>query len=345
MKAVFVFPGTFCPPTYGHVEIAKKASAICGEVLIVCSLNEDKEKIWFTQEECKEMWKTYGLCKDIKVKTFGELKGKEYAKKAPVVMIRGIRDEKDLDYEKKVLLMNHKNLGIKNFLFILSDENLRHISSTEVREFAQNLDFLKLASRVSPLVVTKLLEKALNIKNLFLVVGKPGSGKTTFLKMLAEKNSKNVVIETDLFNHQLRPLLEEKFGKDANLADVAIRRPDELKQVIGLPWLELLRKALRSVPAGSNIFLEIPYALQEDKLAFKYFGGKMIYIGCDGNQNILRVAGRGTPQSLEFIEKIPGKSETMEIARKHNLALVCIDSNGSLADLREEAIKFNEEVR
>src|SRR3989338_6840100 len=98
METLFIFPGSFGPPTYGHLEIAKKVVGICGKLLIVCSVNQDKESAWFSQEECKEMWKTYGLCPGITIKTFDELKGD--AGKFQVVMVRGIRDERDLDYEK-----------------------------------------------------------------------------------------------------------------------------------------------------------------------------------------------------------------------------------------------------
>jgi len=343
MKTRFVYPGSFCPPTYGHAAIAKKAAELFGEVTVICSENPDKKEAWFTPEECKAMWQTYDLCPQIKVVTFAnpDPQGKE---KTNTVMIRGIRDDRDLDYEKDVVLFNKKHYGIMNYVYILSEDAFKNISSTSARKAAEELDLQTLGRQVSPMVVSKMLEKALGIKNLFMVVGKAGSGKSTFLKMLAKENSENVFINTDECTHKLRPLLEQAFGK-MDLVDIAINHNEELKKVIGGPWLELVKKELQVVPRDANVFLEVPYGLQPDKMAFKLFGGKVIYVGCENNeQNRQRIIGRGTPTIVKFIDKIPGKTETLEIAKKYKLAVECIDTSGTLNDLKKEIMRFREVI-
>ena len=274
MRPIFIYPGSFCPPTYGHAEIAKRTANLFRKITVICSSNPEKESLWFSPEECKQMWQTYELCPGIAVKTFSEFT-ETNIEINELVMIRGIRDNRDLDYEKNVVVFNRENFGIVNYLYVISDKGFRHISSTSARELAGRLDLLELGEQVSPLVVTRMLEKVLNIRNLYMVVGKPGSGKSTFLRMLCEKNPENVFINTDSFSFQLRPLLEEAFG-NVDLVDIAINRSEELKEVIGKPWLELTKKSLRSVPRNSNVFLEIPYGFQEDKMFFRFFGGKII---------------------------------------------------------------------
>jgi len=342
MKPVFVYPGTFCPPTYGHLVIVRKAAKLFPrEVLnIVCSSNPGKKDPIFSDKECADLWGRYDLPKNAAVWTFGEFLEEEKNRQA-IIMIRGIRNEEDLDYEKSVVLLNQKHFGIKNYLYIMSDCLHQNISSSRARQAAQELDLIELSSLVSPVVISGLLEKTLRIKNLFMVVGRPGSGKSTFLRILSEDNPENVFINTDLFNDQLRPLLQEVFGT-ADLIDIAINRREEMNRIIKAPWLELIKKALKTVPENSNVFLEIPYGLQKDKTAFRFLGGNIIYIGCQNRkQNEQRIKRRGDTRLVRFINAIPGKKETIQIAKKHRLSLICIDSSCTLDDLRKKARDLN----
>ena len=64
MNNLFIYPGSFDPPTYGHFHIVKKFVDIYNLPLtIVCSENPDKQDGWFTTDEVKAMWKTYDLPK------------------------------------------------------------------------------------------------------------------------------------------------------------------------------------------------------------------------------------------------------------------------------------------
>ena len=338
IKPVYVFPGTFCPPDIGHLYIVKKALTFLPEVTIVCSVNPHKKNCWFTPQQCKEMWHTYHLPEHVTVTTLAEIEKSIHGEE--LVMIRGIRDEKDLDEEKNVVFLNVEKYGITKFLYLVDEKSHKYISGTRNRALAEDLQLEELGKYVSPLVLSAMIEKVLHIRNVFMVVGKPGAGKSTFLKMLADQNPRNIIINTDEISHELRPMLKEHF-KGRDLIDVALNHEDEFMKAITHPWLELLKARLKKVPADSNVFLEIGYGLEPQKSMFTYVGGKIIYIGCAYQTNLERNVTRGTQYLKAFMDKIPDLEQTKRIVAQHKLQLTVIKTDCSLDQLKSVAQQFN----
>lgn len=339
-KYYYVFPGSFCPPTYGHFFILKEAAKLFGHIIIACSDNPDKKNNhWFTPDECKAMWQTYNLPKNIEILTLSELK-KRIKDTSRIVMIRGIRDSRDMEYEKKVMSLNKNNFGINKYFYIFSEKENCDISSSTAKKMAQNLEIEKLYRYVSPGIVSILLERILKAKNIFMVAARPACGKSTFLRILEELNEKNIFINTDEFNKKLRPILERAFI-EKDLIEMTLNHEDQIEAVIKNSWFSLLKNALNDCPEGANIFIEIPYGLKENKMMFRFIGSRIIYINCDEDKLIDRVIKRGTPEHIPFIKNIPDFSKTKKICKKYKLNLTVIDANGTLEDLEKEAKKLN----
>jgi pantetheine-phosphate adenylyltransferase len=343
-KPICLFSGTFSPPTIGHFDIACQAAKMFDELTILCSVNPNKCEILFSPEECKNLWSTYCLPKNVKVLTLEELLAVPLKKKN-IVMVRGIRDSYDFEYEKEVMDYNQKRFGINKFFYIHSNGKYKDVSSSKTRDMAKKIDLRGLSKMLSPLTLSSLLEKTLDVKNIFLVVGQPGSGKSTFLKLMKHLHTDNYHINTDDFNDQLKQILKKKFNEE-DLIKLALKNDVALKRVVGKPWLELLTKSLLTAPKKSNVFVEIPYGLQPDKLMFRFIGGKLIYFGCDNEEeNYQRIVTRGTPELTLFIKKIPGKKETMAVAKKFNLRVLCVNTSCDLKELREKAEDLQEKVK
>lgn len=339
MKPYFVYPGCFTPPTFGHARIAARAAEIFPHVTIICSTNEEKNATrWFTEAECKDMWKAYSLPNNISMELLSDQKEKDLLN---YVIIRGIRDEKDIADEQRVLKLNKQLFGIDHYFYILAEGTYINISATKVRKAAEELDFLTLSQCAAPLVISKLLEKVIEAKNIFLVVGRPGSGKTTFLKALTSLNPSNIHINTDDFAKDLRPLLLNHFGKDADLIKIAKDRDKEITEILAPHWFSMLKSSLKSVPKNSNVFIEIPYALRPGKDLFRFLGGKIIHVGCNDNKiNLSRISTRGTDRHAALIDIIPNAERSKEIAAKNNLSISFIDTSGTLEDLGIIAREF-----
>ncbi len=180
---------------------------------------------------------------------------------------------------------------------------------------------LGLSRLISPLVVSALLEKTFGFENIFLVVGRPGGGKSTFLKKMVELDSDNVHINTDEFNHALRPLLIKIFG-DEDLMSVALKDEAKLMKAIKAPWLKMLGESLIEAKGKKNVFIEAAYGLKADKSIFRFVGGKVIYIGCKSEaENLSRMSGRGTPHLSPFLLTIPDYEGSVKIAEEKNFYL------------------------
>jgi len=158
MKPLYVYPGSFCPPTRGHLEVVRQAAEMFEQVIVLCSTNEEKDSRWFTEQECVELWQTYALPANVKVLTLAQLLELN-PDLSSIIMIRGIRDESDLDYEKTVVLANFKQFGMNKFLYLVTSQEFCNISSSAARKAAQTQDLQALSELVSSGVATRLMEK------------------------------------------------------------------------------------------------------------------------------------------------------------------------------------------
>lgn len=130
-----LFPGTFDPPTKGHLELIRRAAALCDQLVIGVGENLSKEKSILTIEERIEV-----LQKEIKgldhveVATLTGLTV-DFAKSLGArVLVRGLRSEADLEFEKQMAGANRR-LGIET-LFLIADPSVAAISSSLIRELA-----------------------------------------------------------------------------------------------------------------------------------------------------------------------------------------------------------------
>ncbi len=135
---VAVYPGTFDPITYGHLDILERAARIFDKVIIAVAVNRRKGPL-FSVEERKEMIeecvRERGLS-NVEVDSFDTLLI-EYARtKGASVIVRGLRAISDFEYEFQMALMNRKLYPNIETLFMMPSEQYTYISSRIVKEIA-----------------------------------------------------------------------------------------------------------------------------------------------------------------------------------------------------------------
>jgi pantetheine-phosphate adenylyltransferase len=158
---IALLPGSFDPPTMGHLDIIKRAQQACDKLIIAVAENVGKKEPLFTIDERLELLKkiTHGL-NNIEIIAFSELVV-EFAKKNNVnFIVRGLRAFSDFEYEFRMALANRKIGGVET-LFLMADANLAHISSTYIKELAHFNRHLKdfVPDEIEPFVFNRLVKE------------------------------------------------------------------------------------------------------------------------------------------------------------------------------------------
>ena len=131
-----IYPGSFDPLTYGHLDLIKRASRIFSQVIVAVSHNSHKKPL-FTIEERLAMLKeaTRGM-KHIKVEAFDGLVI-DYARRQKIpVLIRGLRMISDFEYELQMALTNRRLDEKIETVFLMPSEGYSFLSSTLLKEAA-----------------------------------------------------------------------------------------------------------------------------------------------------------------------------------------------------------------
>ncbi len=136
-----VYPGTFDPITYGHIDVIKKSLKIFDRIVIATTDNSDK-KYHFSIEERIEII-NHSLFKDlklnrnkIKIISFDNLTISLCKKYNASVIVRGLRAVSDFEYEFQLAGMNKKLNSKIETIFLMSDVENQIISSKFVKEIA-----------------------------------------------------------------------------------------------------------------------------------------------------------------------------------------------------------------
>ena len=142
MKKIAIYPGTFDPITYGHIDVIQKSLKIVDNIIIAIS-NGDQKEYLFTADERKEIVKK-ALFSDLKLKknkikivSFNSLTTDLCKKFKSNIILRGLRAVSDFEYEFQLAGMNRKlNKNIET-IFLMSDVKNQIISSRLIKEIIE----------------------------------------------------------------------------------------------------------------------------------------------------------------------------------------------------------------
>ena len=132
-KNIAVFPGSFDPITFGHLDVIKRGAKLFDTLIVGIGINSEKKSI-FSIEEREEM--ITNLTKDIgnvEVKAFSCMTVDYVSQVGAKAILRGIRTYADFEYEFQLAIANRRMGGIETLFVMASAEN-SFISSSLIRE-------------------------------------------------------------------------------------------------------------------------------------------------------------------------------------------------------------------
>jgi len=136
-KGLAIYPGSFDPPTNGHLDLIERGAKIFEDLVVAILRNSEKSPMFSVTERKEMLQELTANLKNVRIDTFDGLMV-EYAKSLEATCIlRGIRAISDYEYELQMALMNRKLEPTLETVFMMPADKYSYVSSRLVREVAQ----------------------------------------------------------------------------------------------------------------------------------------------------------------------------------------------------------------
>ena len=156
-----IYPGSFDPVTYGHIDLIKRAARVFDEVIVAVANNTQKKPLFDTKERLAMLKEATKEMKRIRVEAFDGLVINFARQNDARVLIRGLRMVSDFEYEFQMALTNRRLAEDIETVFLMPSEGHSFISSALIKEaVALGAD----VSSFVPEFVAKQLKKKLSVK-------------------------------------------------------------------------------------------------------------------------------------------------------------------------------------
>ena len=130
-----IFPGSFDPITKGHLDVIQRGVKLFGHLIIAVGQNPDKEELFTKKERVEMIRELVANMPQVSVESYSCLTVKFAAQKKASVMLRGLRNLSDVQYEFQLAMTNRTVAGIET-VFVMTSEEYGYVNSTMVRQMA-----------------------------------------------------------------------------------------------------------------------------------------------------------------------------------------------------------------
>ena len=140
-QKVIIYPGTFDPLTYGHIDIIERGARLGDQLIVAVSLNLGKQPLFSIEERIAMVEReTAHISEDndvvIEVLSFDTLLMNFVEEIDASIIIRGLRAVSDFEYEFQMTAMNYQLNSDVETVFLMADPSLQAIASKLVKEIA-----------------------------------------------------------------------------------------------------------------------------------------------------------------------------------------------------------------
>lgn len=156
-KQIAIYPGSFDPITYGHLDIIERGLEVFGQIIIAVARNSEKKSLFSTAERINLIKEAIGNNARVTVDTFDGLLVDYVVSRGSKVILRGLRAVSDFEYEFQIAQMNHNLKSEVETLFMMTSVPYGYLSSSIVKEVAGLQGPVE--SLVPPVIAKALAEK------------------------------------------------------------------------------------------------------------------------------------------------------------------------------------------
>lgn len=141
MSRIALYPGSFDPVTNGHLDVVRNAVGLCDKLIVAIGVHSNKKPLFSTEERLQMARAVFapvaakaGCAFDCTTDKLTVTAAQEHG---AAIMIRGLRDGTDLDFEMQIAGMNETMAPEVHTVFVPASAAVRPITATLVRQIAQ----------------------------------------------------------------------------------------------------------------------------------------------------------------------------------------------------------------
>jgi pantetheine-phosphate adenylyltransferase len=141
MPRIALYPGSFDPVTNGHLDVIKHAVVLCDRLVVAIGVHPGKKPLFSVEERLAMLEEVFGPVAakagcGLECITFDDLVVTAAQRAGATILIRGLRDGTDLDYEMQMAGMNEAMAPEVHTVFLPASPTVRPITATLVRQIA-----------------------------------------------------------------------------------------------------------------------------------------------------------------------------------------------------------------
>jgi len=136
MPRLAIYPGSFDPPTLGHLDVIERAATLFDEIIVAVGVNSSKRPMLTTEQRLQALRESTAHLKSVKVDSFKGLLIQFAKEQGAQSVVRGLRATADFEYEFQMAMVNRRLESEIETVFLMTRWEHSYLSSSIVREVA-----------------------------------------------------------------------------------------------------------------------------------------------------------------------------------------------------------------
>lgn len=133
-----VYPGSFDPPTSGHLDIIKRASCLFDRLVVCAMVNGEKQGSFSREEKLDFLRRITRELPNVEIDTSDGLLAEYVEEKKACAIVKGLRAVSDFEYEFQMALANRKLNPKVDTVFLMTSQDCMYLSSSVVKDIARH---------------------------------------------------------------------------------------------------------------------------------------------------------------------------------------------------------------